>query len=573
MIKLTHQHTYSGTNIYSTESAIVVLFEIEKEELKIAKNNILSVKHSLSNLFESYVLKDFVTELELGDFIVSFAHILLTEVRGFINTAKSFKNDDQVVLILGYHVPKVSLLALKVALNIYINIEKLNSSDLNKILIDFWDICRKYHPDYQAGILMEACYKKNIPVLPFINGTKFWQYGWGEKSRIFMESRSNTDGSIAHTLSNDKPITKAVFNSLGVPTPKDVVIKSSNELETAIAAIGYPCVLKPTNTGGGKGVIANIRNFTQLLNAFTYARQFTKDAIMVERFICGDDYRLMVIDGKFVAAIKREPAKVIGNGKSAIRELIQQLNSKRSINLRKSNYLRPILIDKILLEQLAKQEMSLDNILSAERHISLRSNANLSTGGTCTDVTHLVHPTITQCVEQLSVTTGFGTAGFDYITTDISSSLQKSGGAFIEMNTTPGLDVTIAAGWSVEKIGSITLGDTVGRIPIHLHISNTPLDLYKLPINFDSHLARVSENNVCIGQCCYHIDDLQPWAAVKSVLRNKTVQVVEIFCTVSEIIKHGMPVDYVNNIFISNIDIPENWMNVLKEHASEIIFH
>lgn len=573
MIKLTHLHTYTGPSPYAPEPSLIISLEIGAEELRNARQRITKVTQAFSSWFNYTLPEQSVNELETGEFLVSFSLALLTEVRGFLNVAKVNKSEETLKLIIGYHVPKVSLLALRLAVNIYTEIERTNLTLLIKKIDEFWLICKRFHPDYQAGILMKAAQKNNIPVLAFLNNTKYWQYGWGEKSRIFMESLSNADGQLASTISRNKPLSKMLFQSLGIPCPRHLLINSTNDLARVVSEIGYPCVVKPTDRGGGKGVTANIKNFSELQNAFNVAHQLTNGPVMIEQHVAGDDHRLMVIDGRFAAAIRREPATIIGDGQRSIRHLIEEINTKRSINMIKSSYLRPIPVDNILVAHLSKQGKDLESILIEGERVSLRSNANLSTGGICVDVTEKTHPTIQRLVEQLSRTVGFGTAGFDYLTTDISISPLLSKGAFIEMNTTPGLDATIAAGWIAEKIGSLVLGDFIGRIPIHLIISNSleNLPAKEDPIYANSSAAKVYSKEVHIGECVYRIDDPYPWAAVNSALKNKSVQSLEIFCTASEIISYGLPVDRIDKIIVTDARISENWLEVLKKHSSELV--
>ncbi len=574
MIKLTHLHTYAGPSPYATEPCLVFSLKIDLEQLKNARERIASITQAFHSWF-NYKLPDKpIGEIELGKFLASFSLTLLTEVRGFLDVAKVIKSENGSQLIIGYHSPEISLLALKLAVNTYVEINQTNISLFTKKIADFYTICRQFHPDYQAGILMKAAKELNIPALPFLNNTKFWQYGWGHKSRIFMESLSNADGTIASAIARSKPVSKLLFQSIGVPYPRHLLINSPGELHEAVSVIGYPCVVKPTDSGGGKGVTANIINFSQLQKAFAGVRQMTNGPVMVEQHIAGADHRLMVINGQFVAAIRREPTTIVGDGKSTINDLTKKINSTRSANMIESCYLRVIPIDNILVAHLSSQAKDLESVLLKGEEVTLRSNANLSTGGICVDVTEKTHPSIQKIVEHLSKTCGFGTAGFDYLTTDISVSPFSSEGAFIEMNTTPGLDATIAAGWSAERIGALVLGDFIGRIPVYLTISNSLEDNCTEktdPAYEDPSSAKVYGKAVHIGECIYRINEDFPWAAVNSVLKNQAVHSLEIFCTASEIISHGLPVDHFDKIILSNVEMSENWLAVLEQHSSEFV--
>src|SRR5690606_32495033 len=179
----------------------------------------------------------------------------------------------------------------------------------------------------------------------------------------------------------------------------------------------------------------------------------------IERHVAGQDHRLVVIDGRLVAAIRREPSFVVGDGRSTVAALVGEINTRRTKNLVESRYLRPIALDEILQSHLATQSTSLDDVPPAGRRITLRSNANLSTGGFCTDVTDAVHPQVRAMAEQLAMSCGLATTGLDYLSEDIGLPAAQSGGVFIELNTTPSLDVCVAAGWPEARIARMVLGE------------------------------------------------------------------------------------------------------------------
>ena len=214
---------------------------------------------------------------------------------------------------------------------------------------------------------------------------------------------------------------------MGFLTPNYQLVSQISELLEAIKVVGWPCVVKPVSLGGGKGVTAGIRTIAELEAAFAIARRYTSEPLMVEAFVPGQDYRLTVVDGRFFSATRREPSSVIGDGKSTIAQLLAEVNRPRSPNKAKSHYLLPIPLDDILEQHLARQGVGVSTVLEFERQITLRSNANLSTGGVCIDVTNDVHPHFKQMAETIAQTMGLATAGIDYITTDIGKSWQEGG--------------------------------------------------------------------------------------------------------------------------------------------------
>jgi len=515
--------------------------------------------------------------LVLGQAAACWARAALNEVRGYVLHAGAVRLGDRVRVWVGFHQPELSRDALILGLrniSAYLR-EVANPQKLKADLGQLLSACKLHHPDYQARILMLAAKKKKIPFLLFLPGTRYWQFGWGKYSQVYFESSSNKDGSLGWQWQRSKSLAKKLMAALCLPIAPHVLVGAENELEAAAAHIGYPCVMKPIDNGGGKGVTAGIANTESLRSAFQQARRYSQQAIMLEKHVPGVDHRLMVAEGRFVAAIRREPSFVTGDGHSTVAQLVEQLNVARSFNLVRSRYLRPIAIDHILVRHLAEQNLKLTDTPTLGRQITLRSNANLSTGGLCTDVTSYCHPELSSMVEGLAATCGISTAGFDYITTDIARSAAETGGIFIEMNTTPSLDACVAAGWSEEAIGECVLGHRVGRIPVDITVlSAAGLDqarqmLVSQPLAEGD--AWACEDMLRIGSSLRHVTTVEPWAAARSALRNKAVHSLHIFCSAEAVQRLGLPVEQFKRSYIEINEghsvLSENWIALLAVNS------
>jgi cyanophycin synthetase len=510
----------------------------------------------------------------IGKVVAAWALGALNEVRGYLHDAGAVKTSGGATIWVGFHHPQVTLLAIELAARavaMSITRDDFSPAHLSPDLEKLWQVCRRHHPDYQARILMTAARERGIPVLHFVPGTKYWQYGWGARSRVFMESLSNGDGNLGGTLAISKPLSKAVFASLGVPAPRHVLVSDARQLQEAALAVDFPCVLKPVDMSGGQGVTANIQNVPELQLAYEQGRLVTSGPLMVEQFVPGDDHRLMVVGGKLAAAIRREPSSVVGDGLSTVRQLVDMLNSGRSSNMPKSRYLRPVALDDVLASHLAKQELDIDSVPRTGVRVTLRSNSNVSTGGVATDVTQHIHPEVKALAEQLAATIGLETAGLDYLTADISRSPLDGGGTFIEMNTTPALDVLIAAGWQAGKIGSLVLGAVPGRIPIELSVvANVNTEAPPTQDAACSTAAWVCGSELQVGRLKLQIRDPAPWAAVHSALRNKTVTSLNIVCSKGEILAHGLPVDRLDRVNLRGVTLPGRWQRLVERCAGSV---
>ncbi len=503
----------------------------------------------------------------------------LNEIDGFLHDAGSVPDGGGARIWLGFHHPEVSLSALGLAVTLLgraARSAQLDRSRIDAALKSLWRLCRDHHPDYQARILMQGARARDIPTFPFTTRGTFRQYGWGSRSRVFVETTSNADGHLGSLIEHSKAYSKMMFAELGMSTPAYRLATKADELPEAIKAVGWPCVVKPISRGGGLGVTAGIRTIAEAETAFALAKRFGDEPIMIEAFIQGDDHRLMVIDGRLFAAIRREPSAVTGDGRSTVAQLIAGLNRGRSRSKLRSRYLRPTEVDSVVEQHLRQLGVSIDTVLETGRRIRLRSNANLSTGGLCFDATGEVHPDIRRMVEMTARAMGLATAGFDFITTDISKSCRECG-ALIEVNISPGADAMIAAGMEPASVASAILGGTPARIPIRLLVTpeaELPHLLDQLrSMPFAAGFGWVCGWDAAVGGMPLRVTSPGPWRAVETLLRHGSVQHACLVCPIEAIVRLGMPVDKVESVVLYRCDrrpLPAAWMKVLADHSGNL---
>lgn len=521
--------------------------------------------------------------LALAQTAVAWTQAVLNEVRGFVLDAGAERAGEGVRLWVGFHHAPLSRAALQLALRTLAQLIEghVASSALKAELHRLWLSCRQRHPDYQARILMVGARDMGVPCLQFLPGSRYWQFGWGARSRVFMESSSNADGALGSQWQKSKATAKALMTALGLPTPGHVLMNREDDLPPAVERVGFPCVVKPLDAGGGKGVTANIWSLADARTAYRVAFSQKQGVVMVEAHVPGDDHRLMVIDGRFVAAIRREPSFVVGDGHKTVATLVAELNAPRSSNLVRSRYLRLIALDEVLERHLATQSLRLTDAPAPGQRVSLRSNANLSTGGMCTDVTSICHPAIQAMAVLLAKTSGLTTIGIDYLTTDIASAPAETGGAFIEMNSTPGLDACVAAGWSEASIARLVLGEAVGRIAVDLTVlsaagvqalragSGTP--------HVADEEALAIDDELCVGETRLRIVSTEPWAAVRAGLRNAMVRSMQVICSAPALERLGCPAELVRQATVAVCDgepvLPPDWIEVLERHSQNALVY
>lgn len=578
MLDLSFETVFYGPNVFSPSAALVASIRVSEAS---APGEIALGCLRLRTLWPEWIGQDVrIADDSTGaaQHIAAWALGALNEVRGFLHHSGAQTSSQRTWLWVEFHHPGVTKMALELAkqalTQAMLGEEGSSREALSAALQNFWTFCRRHHPDYQARILMEGARERGVPFLPFVAGSRYWQYGWGARSRVFLESSSNADGLLGGQWQKSKALSHAVFASLGAPTPAHRLVSKAEELNAVAQAVGWPCVVKPIDRGGGRGVTAGITSTAALRVAFDYARQYTAGPVMVEAFVPGDDHRLMVVEGRLVAAIRRQASSVTGDGVGCVRELLSVINLTRSPNMRKSGYLRPIPVDDYLVGHLAGQGLTLEDVPEQGRVVTLRSNSNLSSGGVCIDVTDEVHPAVRQLAESVVQAFGLATAGLDYITTDIGGAPVQTGGCLIEVNTVPGLDAVIAAGWAPAKISTTVLGTLPGRIPVTLIVLPDAM-MARAVEDLRAHSPDPAVGWVCgvegtVGGLPLQGIDSEPWAAVRTALRHRALEALAVLCTPTELMRHGLPLSKMERAVICGVHLPSNWDGVLHRCVSDV---
>ena len=287
-----------------------------------------------------------------------------------------------------------------------------------------------------TGSIVEEAIKRKIPYIR-LNKHSLVQLGYGVNQCRVQATIASTTSSIAVEIACDKEETKNLLEASEIPVPRGKIVYDEEDLQSAIDKIGYPIVTKPVNGNHGKGATTNIRNWEDAVNGLKAAKQYGR-AVICEKFITGRDFRALVINYKFVAAALRTPAAVIGDGMHTIQQLIDIVNSDPRRGYGHEKVLTAIKIDDFTMDMLAKKEYTLDTVLKDKEEMWLKPTANLSTGGTATDVTDIVHPSNVFMCERIARIIGLNICGIDIMASDLSTPLNENGGAVLEVNAAPG---------------------------------------------------------------------------------------------------------------------------------------
>jgi cyanophycin synthetase len=320
-----------------------------------------------------------------------------------------------------------------------------------------------------TGAIVDTAMARGIPVRRLTDGSLV-QFGWGAKQRRIQAAEIDSTSAIAEAIAQDKDLTKSLLHAAGVPVPMGRPAHSLAEAWSLALELGLPVVVKPQDGNQGKGVSVNITDRAAFDAAYATAERY--GTVMVEKFLPGHDYRLLVVGNKLVAAARREPPLVVGDGKHTVRQLVDLVNADPRRGTGHSTSLTKIRFDDIAIGRLHEQSLVPESVPSKGSRVILRNNANLSTGGTATDVTDDVHPEVAARVIEAAQMVGLDICGVDVVCESVMRPLEEQNGGIVEVNAAPGLRMHISPSYGKGRdVGKAVIdhmypdGDT-GRVPV-----------------------------------------------------------------------------------------------------------
>jgi cyanophycin synthetase len=360
---------------------------------------------------------------------------------GFGRT-RGFGKEGVYSVVFNYLEEKVGRYAAKAAVRIAFALSEGTEYDLEEDIREMREIRESERLGPSTGSIIEEAVNRGMPWIR-LNKYSLCQIGYGVNQKRIQATVSSDTSSIGVEIACDKEDTKHLLKQANIATPEGEIIRSERGLRDAVDDIGYPLVTKPINGNHGRGITINIQNWEEALAGFELAKAVSR-SIIVEKYITGDDYRLLVIDYKLVAAAKRTPAHVIGNGKSTIQELIDEVNKDPRRGYGHEKVLTMITVNEVTTNILKENGYDVDSVIKDGEIVNLKDTANLSTGGTAMDVTDIVHPENIFMAERISKVIGLNICGIDLMTSDISKPVSETGGAVLEVNAGPGFRMHLA---------------------------------------------------------------------------------------------------------------------------------
>ncbi|RYE06953.1 MAG: cyanophycin synthetase, partial [Sphingobacteriaceae bacterium] len=456
-MKIEKIQVLKGPNIWSTYRKKLIQMRLNLEELEEQPTNkIEGFYERLEQLLPSLqthrcspgVPGGFFMRVKEGTWMGHVIEHIALEIQSLagMNTGygrtRETKEKGVYNVVFNYEEEKVGVYAAEAAVKIA---EALISSlpyDLEEDIRQLKKIREQTRLGPSTGSLVEEAIARDIPWIR-LNNQSLVQLGYGKNQMRIRATMTERTSSIAVDIAGNKEETKRLLEEQAIPVAKGITITSKEGVYDAIRKVGFPLVFKPLDGNHGRGATINVKTEEEALDAFEHAALVSRKVI-VERFITGFDFRVLVVDYKMVAAALRVPAHVTGDGVSNINQLIDQTNSDPRRGYGHEKVLTEIIIDRDLLDLLHKRSYTLESIPAAGEQVFLKSTANLSTGGTSVDVTDMVHPQNVFFCERISRIIGLDICGIDIMAQNLTEPLTENGGVVLEVNAAPGFRMHLA---------------------------------------------------------------------------------------------------------------------------------
>jgi cyanophycin synthetase len=450
-LKIHELRIFEGRNIYTHKPCIKADIDLEEyadiPTCDIPGFNALLLEH-IPSLIEHKCVRGhrggFVERLNEGTYLAHVLEHMCLELQNLLGANVAFGKARQVgeegsiySVIFEYRSKTVGYEVLHAALNLINEIQKGKNINFESKLQEIKSKAAKLDLGPSTAAIKKEAENRGIPVM-VLGKCSLLQLGYGSQSKRIQATLTEDTSCIAADIASDKELTKSLLRTAGIPTPDGFVSEYLEEVLQGARDLGCPVVIKPNNGNQGKGVSVNLKSDEEIADAFGIAKQFGEE-IIVEKFIEGKHYRVLVVNGRVVACAERIAPFVAGDGRSNIKELIDLENQN---SLRGEGHEKPltkIKIDAVMQAILQKSNKDINYIPAVGEQVLLRENDNLSTGGTAIDMTDEIHEENAEIAVHAANIIGLNIAGIDITTKDIHNPIREDGGAVIEVNAAPGI--------------------------------------------------------------------------------------------------------------------------------------
>jgi cyanophycin synthetase len=567
----------NGPNYWSIQRHKIVVMLLDLEELENSPTNTIpGFYQRLINLIpslETHLCREeapggFLNRVKEGTWmghVVEHIALELQSLAGMDTTyGRTVETEKEGIyhVAFSYEEQRAGKYAAQAAVRIAEALVKGEEYNIETDVDNLKKIADEEFPGPSTYSVMKEAINRNIPCIK-LNSHSIVQLGLGSSQKRIQATIANTTSCIAVDLAGDKEATKRILENADIPVPKGVIICEEDELKEAVEYVGFPVAIKPVDGNQGKGATTEINTIRDAIEAVKAAKKYS-GKVICESSISGYDFRALVINYKFVAAAMRTPAAVKGDGVHTISQLIEIENKNPKRGDGHSNVLTAIRVDDATINVLDKKGYTLETVLGRGEECWLKPTANLSTGGTATDVTDIVHPANIALFERIARVIGLDICGIDVIATNLSSPVKETGGAVLEVNAAPGfrmhLDPTHGKPRNVagHVLDMLFPNDDQGTIPI---VAVTGTNGKTTTTRLIAHIAKkvgykvgyTTTDGIYIKDDLVVKGDCSGPASAQVVLQDSGVEFAVLECARGGILRAGLGFPFCHAAVITNV--------------------
>ncbi|RYY57124.1 MAG: cyanophycin synthetase [Chitinophagaceae bacterium] len=567
-----------GPNYWSVRRPKLIQMKLDLEELEqLPTNKIPGFRERLEILLPSLqshrcsegVAGGFFSRVDEGTWMGHVIEHIALEIMtlagmdcGFGRTRGTGERDGVYHVVFDYMEEDAGVYAARASVRIAQALVDNTPYDLEPDIQQMREIREDTRLGPSTGCIVDEAAKRNIPFIR-LNKQSLVQLGYGVHQKRIRATIASTTGNIAVDIACDKEETKNLLSAAEIPVPKGMVIRTEEGLREAVDTYGYPLVIKPIDGNHGKGNTTNITTWEQATKALAAAQLYGRSSI-VEKYITGFDFRVLVINYKFICAALRTPASVIGDGKHTIQWLIDEVNKDSRRGFGHEKVLTQIKVDGFTEKILAEKGYTLETVPAKGEFVAVKPTANLSTGGTSTDVSDEIHPANIVMCERIAKIIGLDICGIDIMAMDLRTPVSENGGAILEVNAAPGFRMHIEPSEGLPRNVAEPVVDMLfpkgsnGRIPI---IAITGTNGKTTTTRLTAHIVKsagkkvgyTTSDGVYIQNQMMMKGDCTGPVSSAFVLKDPTVEFAVLECARGGILKNGLSFQHCDVAIVTNV--------------------